>query len=82
VSDRDPRLDRIRETGYTTGEAKSLIAGLVGWDAAEIRGFVILAIDHQGRAGLGGSPNITPAQIPALFQRAARAYAADLAKDE
>lgn len=82
MSDQDPRLDRMRETGYTMGEAKALIAGLVGWEPGEIRGFVILAIDHQGKAGLGASQNITAAQVPGVLARAARAYANDLARDE
>jgi hypothetical protein len=80
VSEREPRT---RSTGYTTGEAKCLVAGLVGWDdPTEIRAFVVLAIDQHGKAGLGGTPNITPEQIPDLFRRAAKAYADDLAKDE
>lgn len=72
----------MHDTGYTMGEAKVMIAGLIGWEPEEIRGFVVLAIDHQGKAGLGASPNITAAQVPDLLARAARGFADDLARDE
>lgn len=58
---KDRRVDRVPKavTGYTMGEAITMIAPLVGMDPAELRACLIIGITATGRAGIGGSPNLS-----------------------
>ena len=60
--------DKTAETGYSFGEARVLIAPLVGWPAEDVCHFVIVALDKDKKAGFGASPSIKPEQVPAILR--------------
>ena len=61
----------MQESGHTFGEAKPLIAALVGWPPEDLARFVVVTVDRQGRAGFGASPGIKPQEVPGLLRRMA-----------
>lgn len=71
----DPQLPPgiIIERGeHTMGEAAALLAGLVGWPAEDIQGFVIITVDRDRRAGLASS--LKPEQISGVLRASARIH--------
>jgi hypothetical protein len=55
------RRDRIEKTTsrYTSREAGALLAPLLGMAPAEVHAFLVIGIGRDGKAGVGGSDNLS-----------------------
>jgi L-cystine uptake protein TcyP (sodium:dicarboxylate symporter family) len=48
------------DSDYKVGEGVAMVAPLIGMDPADIRAFLVIGIHHDGSAGIGGTPNLSP----------------------